>query len=82
MPYDTAARDRDEQAMTSAPNPPPRRLACAGCGTAFDCGLGGPCWCAEESYRLPLPEAGGGDCLCPDCLRQFAAAQKAAPPVT
>jgi hypothetical protein len=29
---------------------------------------------------LPLPEAGGGDCLCPGCLRRLAAAQKA--PVT
>jgi hypothetical protein len=69
--------------MNRSDMPPPRRLVCARCGTAFDCGLGGPCWCAEEPYRLPLPDSGGGDCLCPDCLRRLAAAQKTpAPPVT
>src|SRR6478752_1692789 len=44
-------------------NPPSRRLACAGCGTEFTCSLSGPCWCAEEDYRLPmpgLPAQGGG----------------------
>ena len=41
--------------MITAPAPQPsRRLACARCGTAFDCGLGGECWCAAEPYRLPL----------------------------
>jgi Cysteine-rich CWC len=66
--------------MNSPDMPPPRRLACTRCGAAFDCSLDGGCWCAEEPYRLPLPESGGGDCLCPDCLRRLAAAQK--PPVT
>jgi hypothetical protein len=27
----------------------------------------------DESYRLPMPEAGAGDCLCPACLRAEAA---------
>jgi Cysteine-rich CWC len=69
--------------MTASIISPPRRLACARCGADFDCSLGGGCWCAEEPYRLPLPESGGGDCLCPECLRRLAAAQKTpAPPVT
>ena len=58
---------------------PLRRLACARCGTAFDCGSGGSeaaCWCMDEAYRLPMPEASGGDCLCPACLRAAAAAAK------
>jgi hypothetical protein len=53
--------------------PPSRRLACAGCGTEFTCSLSGPCWCAEETARLPMP-SDGGDCLCPDCLRKAAQA--------
>ena len=55
---------------------PLRRLACARCGTAFECGSAGAdgtCWCMDESYRLPMPEAGAGDCLCPACLRAEAA---------
>jgi hypothetical protein len=31
-----------------------------------------PCWCAEESFRMPMP-SDGSDCLCPDCLRKAAA---------
>jgi len=53
----------------------PRRLACARCGTAFDCTLGGECWCSAEPYRLPLPDVGSADCLCPACLRAAAARQ-------
>ncbi len=51
-----------------------RRLACARCGTAFECGAGtGDCWCAHEDYRLPLTAAGAAeDCLCPACLRKAA----------
>jgi len=55
---------------------PLRRLACARCGAAFECGstgADGSCWCMDESYRLPMPEAGAGDCLCPACLRAEAA---------
>jgi ribosomal protein S14 len=52
--------------------PPPRRLACSRCGTEFTCNLAGPCWCAEEPARLPMP-VDGGDCLCRDCLRLLAA---------
>jgi hypothetical protein len=55
--------------------PAPRRLACSHCGAAFDCTLGGPCWCSAEPYRLPIPEVGAEDCLCPACLRAAAARQ-------
>jgi hypothetical protein len=63
--------------MATAPSEPtaPRRLACARCGTAFDCRPGGGCWCAEEPYRLPMPDSGAEDCLCPACLGAAAAAQ-------
>ncbi len=53
-----------------------RRLACERCGAAFGCGDGGRdggCWCADEAFRLPMPGPGGGDCLCPACLRRVAA---------
>lgn len=50
-----------------------RRLVCERCGEAFDCTLDGPCWCAREPYRMPLPRDGEpgapADCLCPACLR-------------
>jgi hypothetical protein len=52
-------------------NQPTRRLACAGCGTEFNCSLSGPCWCSDEAFRLPMP-TDGDDCLCPDCLRKLA----------
>ncbi|MBX9777592.1 MAG: hypothetical protein K2Y71_24700 [Xanthobacteraceae bacterium] len=63
--------------MASGPNESsaPRRLACARCGAAFDCRLGGGCWCAAEPYRLPMPAADAEDCLCPACLKAAAAAQ-------
>jgi hypothetical protein len=51
-----------------------RRIACVRCGAAFECGSGGrdgACWCADESYRLPVPGA-DQDCLCPQCLRRLA----------
>jgi hypothetical protein len=55
-----------------------RRLACARCGAAFECGAArGSCWCAEEEFRLPMPQADGEDCLCPACLRAEASAQRA-----
>jgi hypothetical protein len=60
-------------------NPAPRRLACPRCGTEFTCALAGPCWCADESFRLPMPDD-GEDCLCRDCLRK-AAEQPPANPV-
>jgi len=52
-----------------------RRLACSRCGTEFACNPGGTCWCADESFRLPMPLA-GEDCLCRDCLRKAADADK------
>jgi len=55
--------------------PAPRRLTCAQCRTAFECTLGGKCWCSAEPYRLPLPAVGAEDCLCPACLRAAAARQ-------
>lgn len=62
--------------MRSQP-PTPRRLTCARCGKAFDCHLGGGCWCAAEPYRLPMPDEAAEDCLCPACLRAAAARAKA-----
>jgi hypothetical protein len=63
--------------MTDSPAPPtPRRLACARCGTEFECGLGGACWCAAEPYRLPMTTAALEDCLCPGCLRAAARLQE------
>ncbi|HXX26742.1 MAG TPA: cysteine-rich CWC family protein [Pseudolabrys sp.] len=56
--------------------PRPRRLVCARCGAAFDCGLGGDCWCSTEPYRLPMPPLQSEDCLCPACLRKAADAVK------
>jgi uncharacterized protein len=50
---------------------PLRRLTCARCSSAFDCGSGGAdggCWCMDESIRLPMPDPAAGDCLCPACL--------------
>jgi hypothetical protein len=54
-----------------------RRLQCARCGISFDCALDGGCWCAVESFRLPMPDATAEDCLCPTCLRAKAADVKA-----
>jgi hypothetical protein len=55
-----------------------RTLACARCGTAFECGLSGDCWCAAEPYRLRMTDrAAQSDCLCQTCLRKSAAAQGA-----
>jgi hypothetical protein len=52
---------------------PSRRLACSRCGTEFTCAPAGPCWCKEETARLPMP-LDGEDCLCRDCLHKAAAA--------
>jgi len=57
----------------------PRALTCAQCGSTFGCGLGGDCWCADESFRLPVPAVGSADCLCPTCLRAAATRQAPAP---
>jgi hypothetical protein len=66
--------------MSQSPGQPaatPRRIACARCGTRFDCGLGGDCWCAAEPATLPLPASPAEDCLCPACLRKASAAASA-----
>nr|WP_137045922.1 hypothetical protein [Pseudolabrys sp. FHR47] len=53
----------------------PRTLSCASCGAVFSCSGDVECWCAAESFRLPMPAAdGAADCLCPQCLRTRAAA--------
>ena len=52
--------------------PTPRRIDCARCGAAFDCGLSADCWCATEPYRMPMTKAAIEDCLCPGCLRKAA----------
>jgi hypothetical protein len=51
---------------------PSRSVVCSRCGTEFTCALAGPCWCAEEDARLPMP-LDGEDCLCRECLRKAAA---------
>ncbi|HSY55423.1 MAG TPA: cysteine-rich CWC family protein [Bradyrhizobium sp.] len=53
---------------------PSRRVICSRCGTEFTCARSGPCWCAEEDVRLPMP-LDGEDCLCRECLRSAAANQ-------
>jgi len=58
--------------MTELPSP--RRLACARCGAAFECGLNAQCWCRAEPYRLPMSNTTGEDCLCQACLRKAALA--------
>jgi hypothetical protein len=62
-------------------NPAARLLACSRCGTEFTCNLAGPCWCADETARFPMPDA-GEDCLCRDCLRKAAEAENAGVPRT
>src|SRR5262245_4175798 len=51
---------------------PATALTCLQCGTAFECRPTGGCWCAAETFRLPMPPPGEA-CLCPDCLRALAA---------
>jgi hypothetical protein len=53
-----------------------RRMTCARCGTSFDCGLSGDCWCASEPVRLPLPGDADEDCVCAACLRTMAETRK------
>lgn len=56
-----------------------RELRCEKCGVAFSCGANAEtCWCADESFRLPLP-TDGSDCLCPECLQKMAAAAAGVP---
>jgi hypothetical protein len=66
---------------------PKRRVTCARCDAAFDCGSGGQagdqaggCWCAAEDYRMPMPMAAGEDCLCPACLRAAASSTRIGSP--
>lgn len=57
----------------------PRKLTCARCRTDFGCTRDAQCWCAAVPYQLRMTDrAAQDDCLCPDCLRQAAAAQDAA----
>lgn len=56
-----------------------KRINCGRCGQEFGCSRDriADCWCNAEPYRLPIPVPGTpGDfsgCLCPNCLREFAA---------
>jgi hypothetical protein len=68
----TLGQDSVRLMTNRSDNPASRRLACSGCGTAFDCSLTGSCWCAEEPVRLPMSMAASEDCLCRDCLRKLA----------
>src|SRR5262249_13688765 len=46
----------------------PRRLTCARCGAAFDCGLSGACWCADEPIacrcRIRRPKTASARSAC------------------
>ena len=69
-------------ATATEPGLPLRRLACARCGAAFDCGSGGRdggCWCMDEATLMPMPAAANEDCLCPTCLRAAALTGSAGP---
>jgi hypothetical protein len=57
---------------------PVTRTTCARCGAGFDCSPGGDCWCAAETFRLPMPEAASTmqGCFCPACLRAAALAER------
>ena len=49
---------------------------CAKCGLAFDCGGLFGCWCRDvklDKAALAQLKEQYSDCLCPDCLKQFAA---------
>jgi hypothetical protein len=80
LPAMTPNNNVKEHTMIPAPTEPRlplRRLDCARCGTAFECGAGGKdntCWCIDEAYRMPMPTDAREDCLCPACLRAAAAA--------
>jgi hypothetical protein len=69
-PNESSSREAASGQATST-RAPSRQVVCSRCGTAFACALSGPCWCAEESVRLPMP-TDGEDCLCRDCLRKAA----------
>jgi hypothetical protein len=52
-----------------------RQKTCQRRGAGFICDVEGKCWCSDEPCRLPLPKPGESqynDCLCRDCLRDFA----------
>ena len=50
---------------------------CSKCGVAFECGGLLGCWCRDlklDRAQLDLLKQRYVDCLCPDCLGQFATA--------
>jgi len=75
-PYDILAFDavHAQARHVTSTEAGPRRLFCARCGGAFDCGLGDNCWCTAEPFRLPVTATSDKDCHCPACLRQAAEA--------
>ncbi|MGB4466806.1 MAG: cysteine-rich CWC family protein [Azovibrio sp.] len=50
------------------------KKVCPACGRGFSCGVrAGRCWCMElPALEHPPPYR---DCLCPDCLRAWSAAE-------
>ena len=49
---------------------------CSKCGVAFECGGLLGCWCRDiklDRAQLDVLKQRYVDCLCPQCLRQFAA---------
>ena len=59
-----------------------RQLVCESCGSSFGCypAPEGGCWCREvkvtDEQRGEL-RTKFGDCICPDCLANFIAREKA-----
>ena len=69
-PYPSASED--------LPNPPraAQPKICGKCGKGFECGNGG-CWCEAlqlTDATLKWLSRAYADCLCPECLREFAVA--------
>ena len=55
---------------------------CSKCGVAFECGGLLGCWCRDlklDRDQLDLLKKRYVDCLCPQCLGQFATAAPADP---
>ena len=63
--------------MTIRPETPARAASPASAARGIFLQPAGPCWCADEAFRLPMP-ADASDCLCRDCLRQGCGARREA----
>ena len=51
---------------------------CPRCGSKFDCGKSGKCWCFEVDVPpsvLEKIDAEFHSCLCPKCLKEFSSSE-------